>query len=199
MRARMAISASGLKVELREVALRNKPEQMLAASPKGTVPVLITVDGEVVEESLDIMHWALEQSDPQEWLSRYPKAEIDGLVEETDGQFKYWLDRYKYADRYPENPPVFYREKGELFLQKLELRLLENSFLSGDEQSLADNAIFPFIRQFSKVDTDWFESAAYPQLRHWLRGMIESKRFRGVMKKHKPWSAEAEPVFWEGE
>lgn len=198
MRARMAIAASGLKVELREVVLRNKPEQMLAASPKGTVPVLITIGGEVIEESLDIMHWVLQQSDPLGWLSGGRKAEMDSLVAENDNQFKYWLDRYKYADRYPENSPGFYRGKGELFLELLEARLVENSFLCGNKQSLADNAIFPFIRQFSKVDAGWFESSPYPRLRHWLRGMMESKRFRAVMKKHKPWDIEAEPVFWEG-
>lgn len=198
MRARMAIAAAGLRVELREVVLRNKPEQMLQASPKGTVPVLITPDGEVVDESFDIMRWALEQNDPLAWLSRYPKAEMDKLVEENDQHFKHWLDRYKYADRYPENPPVFYRQKGEQFLQRLEKKLEAHRFLCGDQPSLADNAIFPFIRQFSKVDADWFEAAPYPQLRRWLRGLIESKRFRAVMKKHKPWHVEAEAVFWDG-
>jgi glutathione S-transferase len=194
----MAIAAAGLEVEIREVALRNKPEQLLVASPKGTVPVLITGEGKVIEESFDIMRWALQQNDPFGWLSRYPQVEMERLVEENDGPFKHWLDRYKYADRYPEHPPLFYRQKAEQFLQRLEVRLTEHPFLCGGQPSLADNALFPFIRQFSKVDGSWFETAPYPHLRDWLRSLMESARFRDVMTKRKPWQAGAEPIFWTG-
>ena len=198
MRARMAISVAGLEVELREVALRNKPEQLLAASPKGTVPVLITADDTVIEESFDIMRWVLKKSDPLGWLTLYPQAEMEQLVAENDQQFKPWLDRYKYADRYPEHSASFYRQKGEQFLQALEARLTAHHFLCGDQPSLADNALFPFIRQFSKVEPEWFEAAPYPQLRHWLLSFLNSPRFRAVMRKRKPWQAEAEPLLWKG-
>lgn len=143
MRARLAIRHAMIKVELREIELRSKPTQMLAASPKGTVPVLVLADGAVIDESLDIMRWALQQNDPGEWLQ---VNDFEALIQTNDSSFKYNLDRYKYADRYPEYPAGFYRQQGELFLAELERRLMRTQYLCGSYFSIADAAIAPFIR-----------------------------------------------------
>ena len=140
MRARMAIAQSGLHVELREVVLRNKPQSLLDISAKATVPVLLTTDKTLIDESLDIMLWALQQSDPQHWLHNIN----DVLIENNDGPFKHWLDRYKYADRYPEHPQQYYRQQGEQTLFMLEQALTDSAFLSGNTVKLTDIAIFPF-------------------------------------------------------
>src|SRR5690554_5339291 len=151
MRARLGILFAGLQVELREIVLRNKPAQMLAISPKGTVPVLQLPDGQVIDESLDIMRCALQLQDPQQLLDESTLTQGYALIEQNDRQFKHWLDRYKYADRYPEMTQLEYRLQGEVFLQQLE-QLLNQSFLLGDKISLADIGIMPFIRQFAHVD-----------------------------------------------
>ncbi len=183
MRARMALMYAGIAVEIREIALRDKPAQLLAVSPKGTVPVLISVQGDVLEQSLDIMHWALRQSDPDGWLSA-DDALTQQLITENDTSFKQALDRYKYAIRFPEQPMETYRAHGEVFLAKLEHNLAQTEFLMGDKLTLADIAIFPFIRQFSAVDSVWFESADYPSLKAWLNLMLSSALFNSVMDKH---------------
>jgi len=194
MRARMAIYVSGLQVEQREIQFWNKPELMLAASPKGTVPVLVLPTGEVLEESRDIMLWALQQSDPLNWLA-HDKEAMEALVVKCDEEFKVHLDHYKYADRHPEFAQEHYRQQGEVFLQQLETRLSkagvkgeEGLFSSG--VSWADIAIFPFIRQFVNVDKDWFATASYPLLRHWLAVLLEKPFFGAVMKNRPPWQTE---------
>ena len=197
MRARMALAQAGIAVELREVLLKDKPEQMLELSPKGTVPVLLATGGEVVEESINVMHWALKQNDPEGWLD---SAESDALIQENDGEFKSALDRYKYHTRHPEHPREHYRAQGEVFLQKLETRLEKNAgaALAGPTTSLADIAIFPFIRQFAGADADWFSTSPYPHLRAWLDKWVNSELFLRVMKKRQPWLESDEPVieFW---
>jgi glutathione S-transferase len=182
MRARMALWAAQIQVELREVSLRQKPQHLLQISPKATVPVLQLVDGTVLEQSLDIMHWALRQNDVHGWL-KGDMAIADALIGVNDGEFKKALDHYKYPERYPEQSQLFYRQQGELFLQRLEALLVEHRFLLGDSASIADVAIFPFIRQFAAVDAQWFGQSAYPELREWLAGWVEGELFAGVMQK----------------
>jgi glutathione S-transferase len=182
IRARLAITYAGIPVEIREVQLKQKPEQMLAISPKGTVPVLQLPDGKVIEESLDIMHWALAQNDPERWLDTDEDSEK--LIQWNDGEFKYYLDRYKYADRYPESPASYYRSQAELFLVALEHILSQQSYLGGSHfSSLLDAAIFPFIRQFAAVDNHWFQSSEYRHLNAWLNELSVSDLFVLVMAK----------------
>nr|WP_294839256.1 glutathione S-transferase [uncultured Methylotenera sp.] len=187
MRARMALKYAGIAVEIREIALRDKPAHLLQISPKGTVPVLLTTQGVVLEQSLDIMHWALQQSDPDGWLSA-DVAQTQQLITENDTSFKQALDRYKYAIRFPEQPMEAYRSQGEVFLAKLEHKLAQTEFLMGARLTLADIAIFPFIRQFSAVDAAWFESADYPKLKDWLNLMLSSALFNSIMDKHMVYS-----------
>ncbi len=186
MRARMALRYANIEVEILEISLRDKPASMLQASPKGTVPVLVLQDGMVLEESLDIMFWALQQQDSDDWLrDNQPvlQARMDALIAENDGAFKRTLDRYKYPERFPEQPQAEYRAQGESFLQKLEGHLKTQRYLMGNSLSLADIAIFPFIRQFSAVDASWFESSSYPKLQVWLTSLVASEIFTSVMKK----------------
>jgi glutathione S-transferase len=185
MRARMALHHAGIKVELREIALRDKPHHMLTVSPKGTVPVLLLPDGRVVDESLEIMAWALGQHDSDGWLTDNPL--LQKLLSENDGSFKQALDRYKYASRFPEQPAEFYRQQGELFLAKLEALLSTHGYLLGDQLTQADIAIFPFVRQFSMVDSAWFATSDYPCLRNWLEALVASKLFEESMKKYPTW------------
>lgn len=196
MRARLAIHASGLTVELREVALRNKPACMLAASPKGSVPVLILPDQSVIDESWDIMQWALNQHDPEEWQGQHGAYTLTAksLVNSNDNHFKKYLDRYKYADRYPEQSRHDYRTQGEVFLQQLETRLCATRYLLADTHSIADAAILPFIRQFAEVDKDWFAQAPYPALRNWLQHLLLTPRFVSIMQKYSPWKAGDAPI-----
>ncbi len=183
MRARMALSYSGIPVEVREISLKDKPANMLQVSPKGTVPVLVLTNGQVIDQSLEIMQWALQQHDADGWLSVDPQHAAL-LIAENDDSFKQNLDRYKYAIRFPEHAAADYRQQGELFLAKLELHLQQNSFLLSNNISLADIAVFPFIRQFAAVDTNWFESSDYIKLKSWLQRMVESELFQGVMVKY---------------
>ena len=189
MRARLALYASGVTVELREVVLRNKPASMLAASPKASVPVLVLPDGSVIDESWDIMLWALHQHDPDGWLGEKDAYVVTGtpLLNENDTTFKFNLDRYKYPDRYPEHDQHHYRTQGEMFLQVLENRLLATPCLLGETLSIADVALFPFIRQFADVDKNWFAQTPYPSLQRWLKSFINSASFDAVMKKYQPW------------
>ena len=182
MRARMALRYAGIAVEIREISLKDKPQSMRKVSPKATVPVLVLQDGTVLEESLDIMRWALQQRDSDGWLSADSEL-TQQLIAENDGSFKQALDKYKYAIRFPEQPAETYRAQGEVFLQKLESLLGRSKFLLKDQISQADIAIFPFIRQFSGVDTAWFETAPYPKLRAWLKGLVESELFVSIMEK----------------
>ncbi|MCE4934784.1 glutathione S-transferase [Aliivibrio fischeri] len=183
MRARLGIVQSNKTVHLREIILKNKPESMLQASPKGTVPVLINNKGKVIDESLDIMKWALEGSE----LLQSTTSEMFQLIRENDDIFKSWLDKYKYADRYPEYSEIYYREQGELFLNKLEQRLTTSPMLFSKQYSFADLAILPFIRQFAFVDIHWFRQSKYKNLQRWLFEFIESELFNSIMNKYPAW------------
>jgi len=185
MRARMAIACAGIDVGLSEVVLKDKPAAMLEVSPKGTVPVLIDIDGTVIEESLDVMRWALAQHDPDNWLDGVGLD--DSLISTCDDEFKHWLDRYKYAVRFPEHDEVWYRAKAETFLATLESRLEGSQFLTGTALSVTDIAIFPFTRQFANVDRKWWDSQPYPNVSHWLEHLISSELFSRVMKKYPQW------------
>lgn len=188
MRARMALRYSGLPIDIHEVSLKAKPQEMLRLSPKGTVPVLVLQDGTVIDESLDVMRYALAQNDPNDWLMQDKDAQVnlaESLIAENDGAFKSALDRYKYAIRYPEKSQEEYRAEGEVFLQKLENLLGNTRYLCRDTCSYADIAIFPFIRQFALADEAWFAQSPYPALRGWLDGLIESQLFHDIMEKAK--------------
>jgi glutathione S-transferase len=169
----MALNYAGITVELREVLLRDKPRSMLLASAKGTVPVLVFPDGRVIDESIDVMRWALLQRDPEHWWRHDLEEETNSLVEENDHVFKKHLDRYKYADRYPEQPQSFYRGKAEAFLRKLEQRLVLTRYLLDDQLTFSDVAIFPFVRQFAFVDKAWLDTAPYPKLKAWLQSFLD--------------------------
>ena len=199
MRARLGIYYAGIKVEIREVLLRDKPSSMLDYSPKGTVPVLVLSNGEVIEESIDIVRWALSHSDPQKLLPAPDSPQqqrADQLIEQNDFEFKHFLDRYKYADRHPEFTAEHYREQGEGFIKTLERLLLDNHYLSGNTLSIADIAIAPFIRQFANVDRTWFDNAPYPRLQLWLASIIESQAFEDVFFKYPQWLPEHEPRYF---
>ncbi len=185
----MALHASGIEYELREVELKNKPACMLRASAKGSVPVLVLPDGTVIDESWDIMQWALHQNDPDNWLGDEDAhlSTAAQLVHLNDDRFKQYLDRYKYADRYPEQSREAHREAGMFFLLELEKQLSETHYLLGGTMSIADAAIFPFIRQFADIDKNWFEQGPCPLLRNWLTAILNSPRFAAVMQKHTVW------------
>lgn len=198
MRARLGLLFAELQVELREIVLRNKPAQMLAISPKGTVPVLelMTTDGSqqhVIEESREILEWALQQHDPHGLLS-IELAKANALIDQNDHEFKHWLDRYKYADRYPELTQLEYRQRGEVFLQVLEELLTNNQYLLGERISIADIGIMPFVRQFAHVDREVFYSLPYPHVQKWLDAWLEHPVFKQVMTKFQPWQEGDEVV-----
>lgn len=184
MRARMALRYAGIAIQLIEISLKDKPAEMLQASPKGTVPVLVTKEDTlgnriIIDESLQIMRWALASNDPDNWLAN----SADNLIAENDGAFKQALDRYKYAIRFPEKSASEHRADGEVFLAKSENLLNHHHFLTGKSIGLADIAIFPFIRQYAGVDATWWETAPYPKLKAWLKVRIQSELFLSVMQK----------------
>lgn len=197
MRARLGILFAELQVELREIVLKNKPVQMLTISPKGTVPVLelAGANNGVIEESREIVEWALQQQDPQGLLNT-DVASADALIKQNDHHFKHWLDRYKYADRHPEYSQLEYRQQGEVFLQELEQRLTQHTYLLGDNISIADISIMPFVRQFAHVDRAVFYDLPYPHLQQWLTHWLEHPLFLQVMSKFKPWQAGDERVLF---
>ncbi|OYY68170.1 MAG: glutathione S-transferase [Sphingomonas sp. 28-63-12] len=190
MRARMALLVSGVAVELREVALRRKPEAMIAASPKATVPVLVLADGQVIDESIAIMRWALGQHDPEAWLAGDDAALIAGF----DGAFKHHLDRYKYANRHPGDS-VDHRAAGLAMLAPLEARLAGHPNLTREHRSIADIAIMPFIRQFAMVDQGWFCRQPLTNLQLWLARHTGSALFDRTMVRTTPWMPGDAPVF----
>lgn len=205
IRARLALHASGVATELREVSLRHKPASLLAASAKASVPVLVLPDGQIIDESWEIMLWALRQHDPENWLG---DAEVRietalPLVIENDSSFKQNLDCYKYPDQYPEHSPehssILCRSQAELFLQKLEIRLSQSPCLLGDTLSIADIAIFPFVRQFAGVDKRWFAQAPYPSLQNWLNVFLASTEFSAVMMKYPLWQAGEAPIIFHND
>ncbi len=189
IRARLAIHASRQTVELREVILRNKPEAMLLASPKGTVPILLLSEGRVVDESLDIMTWSLKQADPEGWLPERQDDQLrfDELLARNDGSFKMALDRYKYPNRFEGADPHQARDDGARFIRDLDVCLQNGQFLLGQRFSLADAAILPFIRQYAHVDRDWFYRQTWKAVIAWLDAFKESERFLSVMIKIPAW------------
>lgn len=194
MRARMALLISATPARLREVVLRNKPEEMIAASPKATVPVLVLADGQVIDESLAIMHWALARNDPQGWLQGNETE--TALIAEADGPFKDHLDRYKYPTRYENVDPLDHRAGGLEFLEKLDALIQPSGQLMGAQPSLADHAIFPFVRQFANNDRDWFDQLPLPALQKWLGDHLASPLFATTIVKYPQWmSGDVEPVF----
>ncbi|WP_026091128.1 glutathione S-transferase [Blastomonas sp. AAP53] len=194
MRARMALLVSGQAVELREILLRAKPDAMLQASPKGTVPVLVLNDGTVIDQSFDIMRWALGRNDPEGWL----QGDDSALLATFDGAFKHHLDRYKYPSRYDEEP-LAHRAAGVALLELLNERLGASAFLCGDRRTLADIALFPFIRQFAATDQPWFDAQPLVHVQAWLAGLIASDLFDRAMLRLPPWQpGDALTVFASG-
>lgn len=188
MRARLAISLSGIKVELREVVLREKPRQMLELSPKGTVPVLVCHDDQVIDESFDIMIWALGND--------FFKIDECELVKHCDENFKPWLDRYKYPNKYNDNTQEFVLENAMNFLELLEKKLEKNIFLFGSNRGFADIGIAPFIRQFAHVDIEWFLSLKYPKLINWYKEFVDWHVFKSIMEKNPKWVDNQPIVFF---
>lgn len=200
IRARLALASSQIEYELREVVLKNKPQSMLTASAKATVPVLIddSSGGEkrIVDESFDVMMWALKKKDPDNWLAcrNSHSDEADALINENDTSFKHFLDRYKYFDRFPEQSQSYYLEQAMLFVTKLENQLNSTPFLFGKLPSYVDAAIFPFIRQFAFVDKPRFDQLDIPKVHAWLNHWLTSDIFNSVMTKHTAWEAGDAPL-----
>jgi glutathione S-transferase len=190
MRARMALLISGQRFEIREVVLRRKPEAMIAASAKATVPVMVLADGAVIDESIDIMRWALLRHDPEGWL-----AGDAPLIQTFDGRFKHHLDRTKYPERHGSDPAA-HRAAGLAMLDDLEQRLAAHPNLCRVQRTLADIAIMPFVRQFAAVDQSWFDRQAVPRVRQWLARHIASPLFDQAMVRLKPWTPGDAPVIW---
>jgi len=190
MRARMAVAVSGTPVELREVVLRDKPAEMLEASPKGTVPVLVLPDGRVLEESLDIMRWALSQCDPEDWLRHHDQ----NLVLASDGPFKQALDRYKYPHRYDLPNGTAHRDAALVHLGDLNDRLAGAPYLGGAQPAFTDIALFPFVRQFAATDAEWFAALPLPALQGWLSALVGSDLFVSIMTRYPQWKSGNAPV-----
>lgn len=204
MRARLAIAASGVSCQLREVVLRDKPEALRLASPKATVPVLVLPDGKVIEESLDIMHWALAIQDPKQYLQpeHGDVGQMLALIAANDGPFKKNLDCYKYPDRHTEDEQftdaasfsALHRAQASEQLMGLNARIAEHGYLMGQRPCLADLAIAPFVRQFAQVDRAWFDTQPWSVLSSWLVSFQSSPLFLGVMDKYPAWTPESEIV-----
>lgn len=193
IRARLALKVSAVKVELREIILKEKPKEMLSCSAKGTVPVLSLPNGKVLDESRDIMEWALNISDPDNWLSHNVdiQNEVNRIIQFNDNEFKKYLDLYKYADRFPDKSMEYYRQEAECFLEELDKKLNKTVFLLGDKITFIDMAVFPFIRQFAFVDKNWFDDSKYKKLQKWLGILLNTSLFSDVMKKSPVWSRES--------
>jgi glutathione S-transferase len=191
MRARLAIASSGIQVELREVVLRNKPEVFLETSPSGTVPCL-KAESQIIDESFDIMIWALSQNDPEHWLSM--AEEENTLITECDSSFKSALDRYKYSVRYENVDAYTERENAAQFIHALNARLRHSTYLLGDLPTLADMAILPFIRQYAHVNLEWFSAQPWVQVSDWLEAFKTSERFTEIMRKYPAWYPDQAPV-----
>ncbi|RKZ49292.1 MAG: glutathione S-transferase [Gammaproteobacteria bacterium] len=188
IRARMALKYASIDCELREIVLSNKPQAMINLSNKGTVPILHLTDGSIIDESLEVMLWALEQADPDNWLD-IENEHGRLLIKKNDQEFKQYLDKYKYFQRYPEHTQLYYRKQAEEFIELLENMLQEHHGLGlvSNQLSLADVAIFPFVRQFAHVDLEWFSNSQYRNLISWLTKFEENELFLAVMNKYKPW------------
>ena len=187
MRARMAIYISGQKCELREVLLRDKPPSMLEYSPKGTVPVLILQDGNVIDESLDVIDWALNLNDPDDWQRSKDTKKTKELIKINDGEFKYHLDRYKYSKRYDNEDPEFHRKKCLKFIESLNNELNNSKYIFDNNISYVDIVLLPFIRQFRIADMEWFDSLPYDNIKVWLSKFLDSFLLNIIMKKYDLW------------
>ena len=187
MRARMAIHISGQKCELREVLLRDKPPSMLEYSAKGTVPVLILQDGKVIDESLDVIDWALNLNDPDNWQRSKDTEKTKELIKINDGEFKYHLDRYKYSKRYDNEDPEFHKKKCLKFIESINNELNNSKYIFDDNISYADIVLLPFIRQFRIADMEWFDALPYDNLKNWLSGFLDSTLLNSIMKKYDLW------------
>jgi len=184
MRARMALSYSSIQTNLVEVSLKDKPQKMIELSPKATVPVLHLSDGTVIDESRDIMLWAMKNNDPESWyigLDNLLKLKVDKMITHIDDNFKQLLDRYKYANHYPDYSEQEYRKSAERFISQLDRLLSKNTYLFGDNISLADVAVFPFIRQFAFVDKNWFDNSGYKYVIQWLNSFMDSDLYQDIM------------------
>ena len=187
MRARMAIHISDQRCELREVLLRDKPPSMLQYSAKGTVPVLILQDGKVIDESIDVIDWALNLNDPDDWQRSKDKEKTKELIKINDGEFKYHLDRYKYSKRYDNEDPEFHRKKCLKFIESINNELNNSEYIFDDNISYADIVLLPFIRQFRIADMEWFDSLPYDNLKKWLSSFLDSSLLHSIMKKYDLW------------
>ena len=196
MRARMAIAISGQQVEFREVILKDKPPSMIELSPKGTVPVLSLSSGKVIDESLDVIDWALKLNDPDNWLRSNQSERSSKLIHINDNEFKHHLDRYKYSKRYDNEDALAHREKCLIFINELEKQLSCSQFLYDDKISALDISILPFIRQFRIANMDWFDSLAKPNIQNWLMKFLESKLFKSIMIKYDKWEEGDEKIFF---
>ena len=195
MRARLALYASGATIEIREIVLRDKPEHMLEISPKGTVPILQLADGKIIDESFEIMIYALGRQDPDEWLG-IEEETTNFLIKRNDNEFKYALDHYKYPNRYPDEDCSNMFEHGAEILKDLNARIEQNGALVEDYNTLADYAIFPFIRQFRNVDQECFNALNLNALSSWLNAHLESALFQNIMEKYDPWKPEDTPIMF---
>lgn len=198
MRARMGLWAAGVNVEVREILLKEKPDCMLEYSPKGTVPVMVLPDGRVIDESLDLLFWSLHHNDSLEWLKNYQQHVKLGeeLIKENDANFKKYLDAYKYPERKSPFSKEQAFESAQIYLDKLESFLMDRNYLLCDQPSLTDVAIFPFVRQFSKVDDDAWQQLEYPRLQSWLRDWLAHEGLVKVMQKFDVWKKGSEPVYF---
>ena len=186
MRARLALASAAVQVELREILLRDKAPEFLQTSPSGTVPCLKTED-RVIDESRDIMIWALQINDPEGWLAM--PDEGNALIDEIEGPFKTALDRYKYSTRYNDADKQAERETASGYLRDLDERLSSQDWLFGEKPTLADMAILPFVRQFAMADKAWFDAQPWPHLSRWLEAFLASERLSEVMPKYPVWQA----------
>tara|TARA_B100000945_G_scaffold316290_1_gene316919 strand:+ start:145 stop:723 length:579 start_codon:yes stop_codon:yes gene_type:complete len=187
----MALSYAKIKVELREISLKLRPAELYSISPKGTVPVLVLQSGKVIDQSLDIMMWALDISDSDGWIENDLSLQMQ-MISYNDNDFKKWLDRYKYHDRYPDNDMAFYRDKCSYFLNRYDKILASQNYLITNKISIGDIAIFPFVRQLANVDMHWFKKE-FVNLSLWLDNFLNSNLFNSVMEKYSIWNPDNEP------
>ena len=198
MRARLALAISGQDCELREVVLKAKPAELISASAKASVPVLVLRSGEVIDQSLEIMRWALQRNDPAQWLSANPEqaAQEQTLINDCETTFKHHLDRYKYPNRYAGADALQHRSAATVWLMQLAKPLTPEGWLFGPAASLADMAIAPFVRQFAQTDPLWFEQQDWPALQTWLNRIVSSALFESVMHKYPAWESGSNgPIF----
>ena len=187
MRARIAIHISQQKCEIREVLLKDKPPSMMEYSAKGTVPVLVLQSGKVIDESLDVIDWALNLNDPYNWKRSKDLGKTKELIKINDGDFKFHLDRYKYSKRYENEDPNFHREKCLTFIKMINEELKDSKYIYDNEISYIDISLLPFIRQFRIADNDWFDELPYENVKSWLSNFIDSKLLKSVMPKYNLW------------